>query len=62
MQYSFNLIKEKKMGVWRQVCECLSEAAAHLPPTVSQLLLQALFIVDLRNEVYTHLALQALFI
>jgi hypothetical protein len=37
--------------------ECLSEAAAHLPPIVSQLLLQALFIADLRN-----LALQALFI
>jgi hypothetical protein len=54
--------EEKKKRVWRQVCECLSEAVAYLPPTVSQLLLQALFIVDLRNEVYTHLALQALFI
>jgi hypothetical protein len=51
--------KEKK--VWRQLCECLSEAVAHLPPTVSQLLLQALFIVDLKNELYTHLALQDLF-
>jgi hypothetical protein len=29
--------------VWRQLCECLSWAAAHLPPTVSLLLLQALF-------------------
>jgi hypothetical protein len=36
---------------------------AHLPLTVSQLLLlQALFIADLRNELYTHLALQALLI
>jgi hypothetical protein len=39
-----------------------SEASAHLPPTVSQLLLQALFIADLRNELYTHLSSQALFI
>jgi hypothetical protein len=32
---------------------------AHLPLTVSQLLLlQALFIADLRNEVYTNLAPQ----
>jgi hypothetical protein len=54
--------EEKKKGVWRQLCECLSEAAAHLPPTVSWLLLQALFTADLRNELYTHLALQALFI
>jgi hypothetical protein len=55
---------KEKNGVWRQLCECLSEAAAHLPPTVSQLLLllQALFIADLRNELYTHLALLALFI
>jgi hypothetical protein len=53
--------KEKNV-VWRQLCECLSEAAAHLSPTVSQLLLQVLFIVDLRNELYTHLALKALFI
>jgi hypothetical protein len=43
-------------------CECLFELAAHLPPTVSQLMLQALFIADLRNEIYTHLAMQALFI
>jgi hypothetical protein len=35
---------------------------ALLPAIVSQLLLQALFIADLRNELYTHLALQALFI
>jgi hypothetical protein len=35
---------------------------AHLSPIVSQLLLQALFIADLRSELYTHLALQALFI
>jgi hypothetical protein len=62
MQYSFSLIKWKKNGIWIQLCECLSEAAAHLPPTVSQMLLQALFIADLRNEVYTHLALQGLFI
>jgi hypothetical protein len=34
----------------------------YLAPTVSQLLLQALFIADLRNELCTHLALQALFI
>jgi hypothetical protein len=34
----------------------------HLPPTVSQLLLQALIIAGLRNELYTHLAPQALFI
>jgi hypothetical protein len=54
--------EKKKGGVWRQLCEYLPEAATHLPPTVSQLLLQALFIADHRNELYTHLALQALFI
>jgi hypothetical protein len=54
--------KKIKKGVWRQLCECLSEAAAHLTPTVSQLLLQVLFIADLRSELYIHLALQALFI
>jgi hypothetical protein len=54
--------KGKKKRVWRQLCECLFEAAAHLPPTVSHLLTQALFIADLKNELYTHLALQALFI
>jgi hypothetical protein len=48
--------------VWRQFCECLSEAAAHLPATVSQLLLEALLIADLRCELNTHLAPQALFI
>jgi hypothetical protein len=53
--------KKIKKGVWRQLCECLSEAAAHLTPTVSQLL-QVLFIADLRSELYIHLALQALFI
>jgi hypothetical protein len=53
---------EKKKVVWRQLCECLSEGAAHLPPNVSQMLLQALFIADLRNELYTHLALQVLVI
>jgi hypothetical protein len=36
--------KKKRKGVWRQLCECLSEAVTHLPPTVSYLLLQALFI------------------
>jgi hypothetical protein len=37
--------KRKKIkGVWRQLCECLPEAVAHLPPTVSQLLQQALFV------------------
>jgi hypothetical protein len=36
--------KKKRRRVWRQLCECLSEAAAHLPPSVSHLLLQALFI------------------
>jgi hypothetical protein len=33
-----------------------------MPSTVSQLLLQALFIADLMSELYTHLAQQALFI
>jgi hypothetical protein len=59
MQYSFKLMKGKKNRVWRQLCECLLEAAAHLPPFVSQPLLQALFIVDHRTDLYTHLALQA---
>jgi hypothetical protein len=35
--------KKKKKWVWRQFCEWLSEAAAHLPTAVSQLLLEALF-------------------
>jgi hypothetical protein len=52
--------RKRKKKVWRQLCECLSEA--HLPPTVRQLLLQALFISDLRIKLYPHLALQALFI
>jgi hypothetical protein len=34
---------ERKKRVWRQVCELLSEAAAHLPTVVSLLLLEALF-------------------
>jgi hypothetical protein len=36
--------REKKKGVWRQLCECLSQTVAHLPSTVIHLLLQALFI------------------
>jgi hypothetical protein len=48
--------------VWRQLCECLSEAVAHLPTAVSQLLLEALLIADLRSELNTHLTPQALFI
>jgi hypothetical protein len=51
-------MKGKKKKESADSFECLSEAAAHLPPTVSQLLLQALFIADLRSELYTHLALQ----
>jgi hypothetical protein len=53
--------EKRKKRVWRQFCECLSEAVAHLPDTVSQLLLEALLIADLRSEYNTHLALQALF-
>jgi hypothetical protein len=33
----------RKKIVWRQFCECLSEAVAHLPAAVSLLLLEALF-------------------
>jgi hypothetical protein len=33
--------EEEKKKVWRQLCDCLSEAVAHLPPTVSHLLLWA---------------------
>jgi hypothetical protein len=51
--------KKKKM---ESGDDCPAEAAAHLAPTVSQLLLQALFIANLRSELYTHLAQQALFI
>jgi hypothetical protein len=54
--------KKEKKRVWRQLCECLSEAMAHLPVSVSQLLLEGLLIADLRSEVYTHLSPQALFI
>jgi hypothetical protein len=39
----------RKKIVWRQFCECLSEAAAHLTAAVSQLLLEALLIVDIRD-------------
>jgi hypothetical protein len=35
--------KERKKRVWRQFCEWLSEAVAHLPAAVSLLLLDALF-------------------
>jgi hypothetical protein len=65
MKFKCNTVSvssKEENGVWRQLCECLSEAVVPLPATVSQLLLQALFIADLRNELYTHLALQALFI
>jgi hypothetical protein len=48
--------EEKKKRVWRQFCEWLSEAVAHLPTAVSQLLLEALLIADLRSELNTHLA------
>jgi hypothetical protein len=34
----------KKKRVWRQFCERLSEAVAHLPAAVSLLLLEALFV------------------
>jgi hypothetical protein len=54
--------KKEKKGFWRQFCECLSEAAAHLPATVSQLLQEALLIADLRSELNTHRAPQTLFI
>jgi hypothetical protein len=54
--------KKEKKSVWKQFCECLSEAEAHLPAIVSQLLLEALLIADLRSELNTHLAPQALFI
>jgi hypothetical protein len=47
--------------VFRQFCEWLSEAVAYLPTAVSQLLLEALLIADLRDELNTHLAPQALF-
>jgi hypothetical protein len=40
--------EEKKKKVWIQFCECLREAAAHLPSAVSQLMLEALLNADLR--------------
>jgi hypothetical protein len=74
MQYSFSKFsacrcslivvpskEEEKKRDWRQLCECLSEAVAHLPTAVNQLLLEALLIADLRSELNTHLAPQALF-
>jgi hypothetical protein len=51
--------KKKKKRVWGQFCECLSEAVAHLPATVSQLLLEALLIADIRNKLNTHLELSS---
>jgi hypothetical protein len=42
--FSHQRKRKKKGGVWRQLCECLSDVVAHLPPIVSHLLLQALFI------------------
>jgi hypothetical protein len=54
--------KKENKSVWRLFCECLSEAVAHLPTTVSQLLLEGLLIADLRSEINTYLALQTLFI
>jgi hypothetical protein len=54
--------KKKTKRVWRLFCECLTEAVAHLPATVSLLLLEALMIADLRSELNTYLAPQALFI
>jgi hypothetical protein len=42
--------EEEKKRVWRQLCECLFESVAHMHPTVSHLLLQALFIAGMRNE------------
>jgi hypothetical protein len=38
--------KKKRKGVWRQLCEHLSEAVAHLPPTVGHLLLQAFIYLE----------------
>jgi hypothetical protein len=34
---------ERKKRVWRQFCEWLSDAAAHMPAAVSLLLLEAFF-------------------
>jgi hypothetical protein len=44
----------RKKRVWRQFCEWLSEAVAHLPAG-------GFIFADLRSELKTHLALQALF-
>jgi hypothetical protein len=41
--------KKRKKSVWKQFCECMSEAAAYLPTLVSELLLEALLIADLRD-------------
>jgi hypothetical protein len=54
--------EKKRKRVWRQFCECLSEALAHLLATVSRMLLEALLISSLRNELITHIVPQALFI
>jgi hypothetical protein len=54
--------KKERKRVWGQFFECLSEASAHLLTTVSQILLEALLIASLRNELITHLVPQALFI
>jgi hypothetical protein len=54
--------KREKKRVWRQLCECLSEAAANLPAAVSLLLLEALLIADLRSELNIHPAPEALII
>jgi hypothetical protein len=53
--------RRKKKRVWRQLCEWLSEAVVHLPTAVNQLLLEALLIADLRDELNTHPAPQAVF-
>jgi hypothetical protein len=65
LYFSCCLIKgreKKKNRVWSQFCDCLSEAVLHPPTAVSQLLPEALLIADLRSELNTHLAPQALFI
>jgi hypothetical protein len=49
--------EEREKRVWIQFCEWLSGAAAHLPTTVSQLLLDALLIADVRSELSTPQAL-----
>jgi hypothetical protein len=54
--------EKKKKGSVDSSVNVFFEAVAHLPATVSQFLLEALLIVDLKNELNSHLALQALFI